>query len=85
MTHPPVKRMTSKLGFGEFLIAKDLRCVDEYPEILASRLPLWLEAELPRLRSLSKPQMRAEWTRRSRAMLEELRSRENAPERTIHG
>jgi len=70
MTTPPVKRYT-KPGYGEFLMADDTRVVDEHPQVLASRLPLWLTAETPRLRALDEQQMRREWARRCKDMDDE--------------
>jgi ribosomal protein S27AE len=72
-------------GLGKCWVVTTLRCVDDYPALLASELAIFLDVEMPLLRAALPDERARLWTRRVGALASERELRAAEPTRTAYG
>lgn len=72
-------------SLGPIVVMSHVACWDEYPDLLATGVPCFIEEELEVLRGLTPEQRRAAYARRVRAQDSEWLERQQQPQRTVWG
>lgn len=73
-------------SLGECWVVQSIEAVDKIPDILASRLPVFLDVEFEDLARCSAPsERRRVWERRVKAVAAELAFRASQPGWTVYG
>lgn len=70
---------------GEAIAVHNMIAVDEHADLLASRLPIFLEEELPLLAALPPAQRVLAFAKRATALDKERAHRARDPQRTVYG